>query len=200
MHDSKIKIFVLDTSPLITLAAADSLDYLLFVQADIIIPDAVLHEATRDISRLGAQQIIEWAKINHNRIEIAPTQAYAIYDMAREVSPNLKQPNLGEAAAVEVVEEPGRLNEGEIAILLCEETNVLHRVIVQDRRKIVEISTLDYLRLLEENRKIQSADYVFQRAEELGRQPSRKEKFPELPKEVREAVQQTITSQKKKPF
>jgi hypothetical protein len=37
----KIKLFVIDTGPLITLAVANSLDYLLYVQADIVIPDAV---------------------------------------------------------------------------------------------------------------------------------------------------------------
>lgn len=43
-----LKLFVVDTGPLITLAVAQSLDYLLFVNADLVIPDAVLHEATRD--------------------------------------------------------------------------------------------------------------------------------------------------------
>src|ERR1700724_3984147 len=57
-----LKIFVVDTGPLITLAVAQSLDYLLFVDADIVIPDAVLHEATYDAARLGAQDIIEWVK------------------------------------------------------------------------------------------------------------------------------------------
>jgi predicted nucleic acid-binding protein len=59
-----LKLFVVDTGPLITLAAAQSLDYLLFIGADIVIPDAVLHEATRDVARLGAQDIIDWVKSN----------------------------------------------------------------------------------------------------------------------------------------
>jgi hypothetical protein len=41
--------------PLITLAAANARDYLLYVQADIVISDAVLYEATHDAARLGAQ-------------------------------------------------------------------------------------------------------------------------------------------------
>ena len=48
-----LKIFVVDTGPLITLAAARSLDYLLYANADIVLPDAVLHEATYDAARLG---------------------------------------------------------------------------------------------------------------------------------------------------
>jgi hypothetical protein len=64
----KIKLFVVDTGPLITLAVANSLDYLLYVQADIVIPDAVLYEATYDAAKLGAQDIIDWLKANRMRI------------------------------------------------------------------------------------------------------------------------------------
>lgn len=55
-----LKLFVVDTGPLITLAGAQSLDYLLYVDADVVVPDAVLHEATCDAARLGAQDIIDW--------------------------------------------------------------------------------------------------------------------------------------------
>ncbi len=50
-----LKLFVVDTGPLITLAAAQSLDYLLYVDADVVIPDAVLYEATHDAARLVEQ-------------------------------------------------------------------------------------------------------------------------------------------------
>jgi len=39
-----LKLFVVDTGPLINLASAQSLDYLLYVNADVVIPDAVLYE------------------------------------------------------------------------------------------------------------------------------------------------------------
>jgi hypothetical protein len=97
-----LKIFVVDTGPLITLAVARSLDYLLYVDADIVIPDAVLHEATYDAARLGAQDIIDWVKAHRAHIEIAPTKAYEIFDAARATVPNLREPDLGERAAVEV--------------------------------------------------------------------------------------------------
>jgi predicted nucleic acid-binding protein len=91
-----LKLFVVDTAPLITLAVAQSLDYLLFINADIVIPDAVLHEATRDAARLGAQDIIDWVKAHRHYIEIAPTKAYEVYDAARATNPNLREPDLGE--------------------------------------------------------------------------------------------------------
>jgi hypothetical protein len=174
----KIKLFVIDTGPLITLAVANSLDYLLYVQADIVIPDAVLYEATFDAAELGAQDIIDWVKANRARIELAPTQAFAIFEAARESMPKLRQPDLGERAAVEVIEEPDRLTGDERGVLLCEETAVFRRVEIRDRDRIVELSTMDFLRLLEAEHRIQSADRIFEIVEEAGRMASRVEKRP----------------------
>ncbi len=56
-----VKIVVTDAPPLITLAAAQSLDYLLYPALPIIIPDAVYYEATGSAGKLGAQQIIDWS-------------------------------------------------------------------------------------------------------------------------------------------
>jgi hypothetical protein len=108
-----LKLFVVDTGPLITLAVAHSLDYLLYIDADVVIPDAVLHESIRDAARLGVQDIIDWVKANRTRIDIAATKAYELYDLARVTAPMLREPDLGERAAVEVIEEPDRLQNSE---------------------------------------------------------------------------------------
>ena len=188
---SKINIFVVDTSPLITLAAAQSLDYLLYVEnATVIIPDAVFYEAIRDASKLGATDVMAWVKNNHKRIEIAPTNAYLVFDTARQTNPNIHQPNLGEQAAVEVIEEPGRLGADERGVLLCEETAVLKRITVQDKEKIVELSTLDFLRVLEAEQRIQSADAVFEQAILAGRTPSTVEKMADHEKRWSRLVRQ----------
>jgi hypothetical protein len=167
----KIKLFVIDTGPLITLAVANSLDYLLYVQADIVIPDAVLYEVTHDAAKLGAQDIIDWVKANRARIELAPTQAFAIFEAARESMPKLRQPDLGERAAVEVIEEPDRLTGDERAVR--RDCHVFRRIEIRDRERLVELSTMDFLRLLEAERRIQSADRIFEIAEEAGRTASR---------------------------
>lgn len=180
---------MVDTGPLITLAVANSLDYLLYVDADVVIPDAVLHEATRDASRLGVQDIIDWVKAHRAHVEIAPTKAYEVYDAARVTMPNLREPDLGEKAAVEVIEEPDRLQGDERGVLLCEETAVLRRVVVRDRTRIVELSTLDFLRILEAEQRIQSADQVFELAEKAGRFPSRVAKLDAQDEATRAAIQ-----------
>ncbi len=185
---SDLKLFVVDTGPLITLAVAQSLDYLLFVDADVIVPDAVLHEATFDAARLGAQDIIAWMKDHRHHVEIAPTRAYQVFDAARASIPNLREPDLGERAAVEVIEEPDRLSGDERGVLLCEETAVLRRVVVRDRSRIVELSTLDFLNILEAERRIQSAEQVFELAGKAGRTPSRTEKWSTHDEATRAAI------------
>jgi hypothetical protein len=191
-----LKLFVVDTGPLITLAAAQSLDYLLYVNAEIIIPDAVLHEATRDANRLGAQDIIDWVKAHRRQIDIAATKAYEIFDAARATFPNLREPDLGERAAVEIIEEPDRLQGDERGLLLCEETAVLKRVVVRDRERIVELSTLDFLRILEAEQCIQSAEQVFELAAKAGRRPSRAEKMSGHDEATRAAIKGLVTRPK----
>jgi hypothetical protein len=55
----EIAIIITDAPPLITLAAANSLDYLLYPDLPVVIPDAVLHEATQAAGKLGAQEILD---------------------------------------------------------------------------------------------------------------------------------------------
>jgi hypothetical protein len=51
---------VLDTAPLIILAAADSLDYLLYPNVPVVIPDAVFYEAMRDSApRLDQRRLVQ---------------------------------------------------------------------------------------------------------------------------------------------
>jgi hypothetical protein len=198
MTTIRVSLYVVDTGPLITLAAADSLDYLLYPDVLVVIPDAVFYEATRDTSKLGAQSIINWVKEHHARIEIAVTNAYLNFDTARQVNPRAYEPNLGEQAAVEVIEEPARLQENERAILLCEETAVTRRIVVREREKIIELTTMDFLILLETEQRIQSAEAVFDRALAAGRTPSRLEKFADHDPSIREAVRDTLLAAQRK--
>ena len=183
-----VKLFVVDTGPLITLAAAGTLDYLLFSRSGIVLPDAVFYEATFDAAKLGAQDILDWVKGHRDVVEIAPTHAFTTFEAARLSLPRLREANLGERAAVEVIEEEGRLSGNACAVLLCEESAVLKRIVVRDRERIVELSTMDFLKILESERRIQSADAVFDAASAAGRNASRSEKMPYPDSEIDEAV------------
>lgn len=192
MRRARVSLFVLDTGPLITLAAADCLDYLLYPSVPVVIADAVFYEATRDSAKLGAQSVIDWVRAHREQIEIAVTNAYLNFDTARSVNPRAYEPNLGERASIEVIEEPTRLQKDEKAVLLCEETAVTRRVVVRERERIIELSTMDFLKLLESEQRIQSADAVFDRALAAGRAPSRVEKFAEHDPRLRDAVRDTL--------
>jgi hypothetical protein len=91
----RASIYVLDAGPLITLAAADSLDYVLYPNVPVVIPDAAFYEAARDSAKLGAQSILDWVKAHHAQVEIAVTNAYVNFDAARLVNPRAYEPNLG---------------------------------------------------------------------------------------------------------
>jgi hypothetical protein len=54
----EVRILIMDTGPLITLAVAESLDYLLLPGLPVIIPDAILYEATIKSNALGANEIM----------------------------------------------------------------------------------------------------------------------------------------------
>jgi hypothetical protein len=148
----------------------------------------VLHEATRDSARLGVQDIIDWVKAHRSQVEIAATKAYQTYDLARMAAPHLRESDLGERAAVDVIEEPDRPQGGERGWLLCEESAVLKRVVVRDRDRIVEISTLDFLRILEAEQRIQSAEQLFELAANAGRMASRIEKLSARDEATRAAI------------
>jgi hypothetical protein len=130
------------------------------------------------------------------QVEIAATKAYEVFDAARAAIPGLREPDLGERAAVEVIEEPDRLQGDERGVLLCEETAVLKRVVVRDRGRIVELSTMDFLRILEAEQRIQSAEQVFDLAAKAGRFPSRVEKVSAQDEATRAAIKQLVRAPK----
>ncbi|MBN8909613.1 MAG: hypothetical protein J0H99_24130, partial [Rhodospirillales bacterium] len=71
-----VRIIVTDAPPLITLAAAQGLDYLLYPDLPVLIPDAVFYEATNAAGKLGAQEIIAWYRAHPNAVHIEPTEAF----------------------------------------------------------------------------------------------------------------------------
>jgi hypothetical protein len=72
----EVTIIVTDSPPLITLAAAQSLDYLLYPALPVIIPDAVFNEATGAAGKLGAQEILDWYRAHTDLVRIEPTATF----------------------------------------------------------------------------------------------------------------------------
>ncbi len=126
-----VALFVTDTGPLITLAAAESLDYLLLTPLDVVVPDAVVYEATKDVDALGAAAILEWLQRNAARVRVAPTSIFADVFVASTAGVRPRFKGLGERAAMEAIESAG-LPPGSAAVLLTEDDKVYRRLLALD--------------------------------------------------------------------
>lgn len=184
----EVRIIVSDTSPLITLAAAKSLDYLLYPGLPVLIPDAVFFEATNIAGKLGAQEILDWYRGHMAAVRIEPTEAFATAQLAARAVRRSR--DLGERAALEVIRYYP-LAEHERALLLSDDRDV-GRVVVIDPDRLILLTTWDYLRQLEGAQRIQSADAVLAAARAAGRNPPTRDLFGRHDPEIREAVRAVV--------
>lgn len=184
----EVRIIVSDTTPLITLAAAKSLDYLLYPGLPVLIPDAVFFEATNVAGKLGAQEILDWYRGHVEGVRIEPTEVFAIAQLAARAGRRSR--DLGERAALEVIRHYP-LAEQERALLLSDDRDV-GRVVVIDPDRLVLLTTWDYLRQLEAAQRIQSADAVIAAVRAAGRNPPTRDLFSHHDPEIREAVRAVI--------
>ncbi|GEM_PF-646270 len=159
-------LIVTDTSPLLTLTLADSLDALLRPELPVSIPDAVYIEATRVHGAPGAEQIVEWINAHLETVRIVPTDVGI--DQQRRLEEGRSIRGLGEQAAIEALDRFLRSDARAEALLLFEDSDVQkRRAIIEERVSL--ISTGDFLRELEAAGLIQSADFILDQAAARGR-------------------------------
>ena len=189
------RLIVTDTGPLITLAVASSLDYLLYPAVPLYIPDAVLYEATRDAAMLGAEAILDWVQQNSEDVRTLSTQTFFNYVRSREIDPAWREKDLGERAAIEAIHDAVHLGPDERALLITEDDRVLRRVLVAEAEfsaRIIPITTRDFLEGMEAARRIQSAEEIYRRAEDAGRTASRRRALADQHEAARKAVEQVM--------
>ncbi|MBN9562807.1 MAG: hypothetical protein J0H14_19095 [Alphaproteobacteria bacterium] len=186
-----VRIIVTDAPPLITLAAAQGLDYLLYPDLPVLIPDAVFYEATNAAGKLGAQEIIAWYRAHPNAVHIEPTEAFRDATALANMRGGRMAKDLGERAAVEVV-RTYPLSDHERALLLSDDRDA-ERLVVIDPGKLILLTTWDYLRQLEAAQRIQSADAVIEEVRRVGRNPPLRDLWSQHDPEIREAVKGILT-------
>ncbi len=186
----EVRIVVADAAPLITLAAAQSLDYLLYPELPVLIPDAVFHEATAAAGKLGAQEIIDWYRAHIEAIRIEPTETFQRETMLLELHGGRLPRDLGERAALELV-RTYPLGAQDRALLLSDDRDA-ERLSVIDPDRLILLTTWDYLRQLEEARRIQSADAVMDAVRAAGRMPSKRNLWDDHDPVVRDAVRRVL--------
>jgi hypothetical protein len=187
-----IRLIVTDAAPLITLAAAQSLDYLLYPDLPVLIPDAVFHEATAAAGKLGAQAIIDWYRAHMEAVRIEPTEIFQREMSFLEMQGGRLSRDLGERAALELI-RTYPLGQQERALLLGDDRDA-ERLSIVDPEKLILLTTWDYLRQLEEAQRIQSADAVMAAVREAGRHPTIRDLWTGHDPEIREAVKKIITA------
>lgn len=191
----EIRLFVLDTGPLITLAAADALDYLTYPAAPIFIPDAVFYEATNKQGSLGQQAILDWAQERADLLHIVPTSVYADLQILLTSGQRPRDRGLGERAAFEVLELSFPL-EPHYAVLLVEDSGVINSVLASPRMsQVLPVTTTDFLVLLETEGRINSAEAVLGAAEDAGRHASRERALNEAHERGLNAVRTVLRRQ-----
>ena len=166
MTGRPFSLIVTDTSPLLTLVLAGSLDVLLRPGLPVSIPDAVYIEATRVHGAPGADQIVEWINDHLESVRIIPTDIGI--DQQRRLEEGRSIRGLGEQAALEALERFLRSRPDAEALLLFEDSDVRKRRAVVDERASL-ISTGEFLRELEAAGFIQSADHILDTAAASGR-------------------------------
>lgn len=186
---------VMDTGPLITLAAADSLDYLLRPGVPVYVPDAVLYEATRDGGALGAPEILAWAQGHADSIRTVSTETFFNYVENSRLREHWRERDLGERAALEAIHDAIQLSRAERAVLITEDDRVLRRVLVAEAEltaRIIPVTTRDFLVALEEAGWINSVDEVYRRAEDVGRLANRRMVLRDQHEQALRAVQRMM--------
>lgn len=156
----------------------------------MIIPDAVFYEATRQTDRLGAQEILLWHRERQDQVRVEPTEAFKNEITRLATQGGRLEKDLGERAAVEVIRN-FPLSGQQRALLLTDDRDV-RRIVVIDPQRIILLTTWEYLRQLEESRRIQSADAVLDAARDAGRHVSASGLWEQHDPEIRDAVRAVI--------
>lgn len=162
-------IIVPDSGPLLTLAAANSLELLTRPGIQVLVPDGVYFETVRYPHMPGADDIVQWAKQAGDLVRIVPTETNAEAQQYLANNPDKKRRRgLGEQCALEVVNDQSLAHPGTKSMLIYEDSDVTGLRLVRPN-DVDTISTSDFLHLLEEARLIQSADHILDTAVASGR-------------------------------
>ncbi len=177
----RYSLIVPDATPLITLAAADSLDLLLKPGVPVFIPDGVHWEAVRFPNKPGAADIVDWLQKSRKMVHIEATQEFANSEILRESGKRVR--GMGERCALELVNLQSKDEPGSKSILLYEDSDVVGLRLLQPG-DVDTLTTADFLHVLEDARLIQSADHVLDLAVAAGRTEHVRKRTPNLPPHV----------------
>lgn len=167
---AKIDILVTDTSPLITLAYGLHLDVLRAPGIRIIIPDAVMFEATRFEYRFSGAAIRDFTLRNNDLVTTQITECGLEQTERYHQGRNIK--GYGERSALELLESYSEIHPERKMLLLYEDKDVRKRNFIIPENASA-ITTGDFLRTLEKKNLISSANEIFSQAKAHGQNVER---------------------------
>jgi hypothetical protein len=195
----RLGLIVTDVSPLITLGAARALSCLLMPGVQVLIPDMVYAEVTRDMAKLGATEVVEWLQANRGPVQIAPTTVYAEFEALLTINPHTRSADRGERAALEVLGYETARDPELQAVLLFEDSDIIRRQFVRLLpERTAAISTGDFLRELEAAGRIQSAEHILDEAAGRGRNVQR-QRQPVADETARTTLREQLTRRDEAP-
>ncbi len=157
----RLGLIVTDASPLITLAAGDALDCLTMPGVPVIIPDMVWFEVANQYAKLGADDIVQWARKHHGQVQIVPTTVFADFQALRVIQPAARSRGRGEQSALEVLNAAIADDADLEAVLFYEDSDLRKRGFVRGLpERVMALSTGDLLHELEAAGRIQSSDHI----------------------------------------
>jgi hypothetical protein len=122
------------------------------------------------MARLGAGEVVDWLRANRGQVQIVATEVYAEYETSRATNRQIRSRDRGERAAVEVLDYELARDPTLQALLLFEDSDIRRRSFVRTLpEQVSAISTGDFLRALEAENRIQSADHILDEAAARGR-------------------------------
>jgi hypothetical protein len=158
----------------------------------VFIPDMVYMEVTRDMARLGAEEVVEWVRANLGQVQIVPTQVFAEYQALLSLNQSARSKGRGEQSALEVLAYEIAADQELFAVLLFEDNDVQKREfhgLLPER--VTALSTGDLLHELEAAGRIQSSDHILDQAADRGRNVDQ-QREPKAPEPARAVLREQL--------
>jgi hypothetical protein len=163
-----------DSGPLISLSVANRLDLLFKLDMPIYVVDQVFYECTKDLTKIGAQTILEFVTNHPGVVHLEETFVGRAAKQEMTMGSTTKHRGLGEAAIAEFLANLDDKITSTAPVLVLFEDSDIRRINAFVQGNVHLLSTRALLIGMEECGIITSAEEVWQTILNAGRVPSAK--------------------------
>lgn len=170
-----ITVVVVDSGPLISLAACGRLDLLGSFSRPIRIADVARAECVRDLEKIGASRLADWfSGLDPSAYTVVDTPLLRLWQdaVACEEAGDTTHPSkgIGDAAAAWILSRMAWVpRTNEVSLILIEDANLGDVVVRQQFAEVYALSTRAFLQTLQNFGKISSAAEIISEIANAGR-------------------------------